>query len=289
MDWNGVDWKSVLGGDIARASLADPQNDDKGVFTATMLFLDAAFREGCDQQSGRGVARKKGIGWATLSRDVIVGRARDLKNEFVAAKDRDSVHVGEGAFKDRWPEMQKFFVCLAKFGLYGPRRHRRVDVAAQKVLAGLSRVVAGEISSFRLFDTAARIDLRLRVLRSRYRIFQLSLLMDANSRKAVCEAHAKFLTEDAEEWVPVYDEVTRVLGLKPRGGMSSRELHGIIYGVAESHALHVASTDDYSHLYASDGTLLLTKCILSLLGGAFDPGDGLDLVEAAERIARRAD
>jgi len=285
VNWNdGVDWKRVLGDHIANPSLADPGNTRPETFTATMVFLDSAFELGCEQQVGQGVISRNGLSWATLTRNMIIKRAARRKQRLPAGE-RDLVRVGEGAFKYRWPEMVDFFICLVKYGLYAPRCTAALDLAARKLYKSLPKVVAGEVSRMQLVDTAASIDMRLRIRRAMYHIFQLSLVMECAARGDVLKAHEEFLREDAERWIPVYDEVIRVLGLTLRAGVTTRDIHTIISGQAENIALRVVRTGNDAHLYSSGGVAVLTQVILIVLAGCFDHGDGLSLEQAAERSA----
>jgi hypothetical protein len=280
-----VNWPEIFAGHIYRPSLADPRN--RVPYVTTMLLVEAGLREMDDQLAGRTKHVREDLGWARLTREIIVERARKIAANELDERDRQGVRVGEGAFKYRWPGlggMSDFVMCLVRYACTAPRWVLTLDYGPTTALAKLPDVLAGNMKVSDLIARIATHDLRLRVRLAKYWLLQLALTMDVKWRSVANKACRELLDFYTERWVPVYDEGLRRLGVTFRPGMSSKKLSLMVSAQISGFAVIVASTGDDSCLHGEDSTQLFAESLQLLIYSMIDPGDGRPISEALDDI-----
>ncbi|GAB2843363.1 hypothetical protein [Lentzea nigeriaca] len=273
-----VDWSEVFREHISRPSLADPRNPRRSAYVTTMTFLEGGLQEIDDQLSGRSRHSRDELAGARLTRDIVLRRAAALAADLPFA-----VHVGEGAFKDRWPGnggMANFFMCLIKYTCTAPRWGLFLDYGPRRVLAELPRVSKGELDLTDLITKIATHDLRMRIRLARYWLFQLSLTIDAKWRAVATRAYRELLEAYSTRWEPVYKEGLRLLGARFRPGMTARKLSSMVSAQTSGFAQHIAGTGDDT---GGDQDLFVTS-VQALIYAALDPGDERGITEALRDI-----
>ncbi|HEV2779459.1 MAG TPA: hypothetical protein VGX25_08655 [Actinophytocola sp.] len=246
-----------------------------------MLFLEAGLREIDDQLAGRSRAWKDELAWARIPRTILVRRARRIAGEELRKR---GLRVGEGGFRERWPEMANFLVCLVRYACTAPRWRAILDYGPRRALAALPRVRGGELALADLVTRIAKHDLRLRVRMAKGWLFQLSLAMDAKWKAVANKAYRELLEAYAERWMPVYDEGIRQLGAKLRPGLTSMRLSAMVSAQISGFAEHIAGTGDEAYLHGEDCVALFADSVQLLIYAAIDPGDGKTAAEALSGV-----
>ncbi|MFS8095710.1 hypothetical protein LFM09_01100 [Lentzea alba] len=275
-----VDWPQVFLGYISRPSLADPHNPRRSVYVSTMVFLEGGLREIDDQLSGRNSRSRDELAGARLTRDIVLRRAREI-----AAEVPEEVHVGAGAFRDRWPGrggMANFFMCLMKYTCTAPRWGLFLDYGPRRALAELPMVQSGERELTDLIARIATHDLRMRTRLARYWLFQLSLTIDAKWRSVATKAYREMLEAYSTRWAPVYEEGLQLLGVKFRPGVTPSQLSSMVSALTSGFAQHIAGTGEDSR----ESRDQFVASVQALIFAALDPGDGDDIAGALRAILR---
>lgn len=269
-----VDWPAVFGEHISRPSLADPRNPRRWVYVTTMVFLEGGLREIDDQLSGRNSRSRDELAGARLTREIVLRRAAGVATEV-----DEIVHVGEGAFRDRWEGpggMANYFMCLIKYTCTAPRWSNFLDYGPRRALAELPKVREGELDLTDLIAKIATHDLRMRSRLARYWLFQLSLTIDAKWQSVATKAYREILDAYSTRWVPVYEEGLRLLGVRLRPGMTARKLSLMVSAQTSGFAQQVAGAGDDT----SENRDLFVASVQALIFAALDPGDGRGITDA---------
>ena len=272
-----VDWPEVFRGYISRPSLADPHNPRRCVYESTMVFLEAGLKEIDDQLTGRNQRSRDELAGARLTRDIVLRRAAAI-----AAELPNCLHVGAGAFRDRWEGpggMANYFTCLIKYTCTAPRWSLFLDYGPRRALAELPRVHKGELELTDLIATIATHDLRMRIRLARYWLFQVSLTIDAKWRSVATNAYREVLDAYSTRWAPVYEEGLRLLGVRFRPGVTPEKLSAMVSAQTSGFALHIAGTGDDT----TENRDLFVASVQSLIYAALDPGDGCGITEALRK------
>ncbi|MEU3645760.1 hypothetical protein AB0E59_20420 [Lentzea sp. NPDC034063] len=275
-----VDWPEVFGEHISRPSLADPRNPRRSVYVTTMVFLEGGLEEIDDQLSGRNSRSRDELAGARLTREIVVRRAAG-----VAAELSGVAHVGEGAFRDRWPGpggMANFFMCLIKYTCTAPRWSNFLDYGPRRALAELPKVRDGRLDLTDLIAKIATHDLRMRSRLARYWLFQLSLTIDAKWRSVATKAYREMLEAYSTRWVPVYEEGLRLLDVRFRPGVTARQLCLMISAQTSGFAQQVAGAGDDT----GENRELFVASVQAMIFAALDPGDGHGIAEALRQRLR---
>lgn len=284
MNFNGeANWPKIFRGCINQESAADPHNKKRSTFIATMVFVEAGFRELDDQLIGRSPTPKEGLTWASITRDTIVERAGRILPELSASDSRD-VSVGEGAFKYRWDGrggMSKYFMCMVRYGCADPKWRRILDSGPQRALEALPNVSAGELSLAELIETIAKHDLKMWSRLARCWLFPLLLTMDTTWKEVGNAAFGELLCNYTERWIPVYTEAVRQFEVKLRPDVDPARLSGMVSAQMNGAAMAIAGkgrTDE-------DDVAQFVQAVQVLIHGSIDPGDGKDVPAAlADRV-----
>jgi hypothetical protein len=277
-----VDWPRALGEHIAKPSLATAGN------IATMVLLEAGLREVEDQLAGRGRYPAEDLGWARITRRLVVKRAKRIAQTELT----EPVNVGEGAFKYRWPGlggMADYFMCLVSYSLNAPRWRAAFESGPRRALAELPEVASGRKELADLITRIATHDLRVRIRLAKYWLFQLSLTIDARWKAMANKAHRQYLQNYADRWVPVYEEGLRQLRVRFRPGMTADKLDAMVSALIAGFAEHAAGTGDEVYLYGEDCATLFAEAVQSLIYAAIDPGDGVPIGQALHNIVARSE
>jgi hypothetical protein len=286
-----VNWPEVFGEYIARPSLADPANRRRATYVSTMLFLEAGLRELELQLSGRSKRGRDDLGWATITRDIVVKGARRIAAEELPAAARLGLAVGESGFRERWRgwgAMFNFMMCLVRYACTGPRWRASIEFGPRRALAEVPRVKAGEVTLADVISKIAVHDLRLRVRLAKYWLFQLSLTLDAKWKAVAGQAYRELLEAYADRWVPVYDEAVRALNVRLRPGMTAKKLSAMISAQIAGFAEHIAGTGDVSYIHGEDSVELFAESVQLLIYAAIDSGGGHDIATALNETINRA-
>jgi hypothetical protein len=280
-----VNWPEIFAGHIARPSLADPKN--RWPYLTTMLFVEAGLRELGDQLAGRSTHGREDLGWARITRDIIVDRAKRIASNELDERDRQGLRVGQGAFKYRWPGlggMSDFLMCLIRYACTAPRWVLALDYGPQTAMTKLSAIMSGEMELADLIHRIATHDLRLRVRLAKYWLLQLALTMDVKWRSTANKACRELLDFYTDRWVPVYDEGLRRLGVAFRPGMSSKKLSLMVSAQISGFAVLIASTGDDSYLHGEDCMELFAESLQLIIYSMVDPGDGRTIADALSDV-----
>jgi hypothetical protein len=280
-----VNWPEIFAGHISRPSLVDPKN--RVPYVTTMLFVEAGLRELDDQLAGRSTHGREDLGWARITREIIVDRAKRIAANELDECHRQGLRVGEGAFKYRWPSlggMSDFVMCLVRYACTAPRWVLALDYGPTTALAKLPGIMSGEMKLADLVSRIATHDLRLRVRLAKYWLLQLALTMDVKWKSIANKACRELLDFYTDRWVPVYDEGLRRLGVSFRPGMSSKKLSLMVSAQISGFAVIIASTGDDSCLYGEDSMELFAESLQLLIYGMIDQGDGRPIADALDDI-----
>jgi hypothetical protein len=276
-----VNWPEIFAGHIRRPSLADPTN--RGAYRTTMLFVEAGLRELDDQLAGHSTHGREDLGWARITREIIVDRAKRVAASELDERDRQGLHVGEGAFKYRWPGlggMSDFVMCLVRYACTAPRWVLALDYGPRTAMTKLPSVLSGELELAELITRIATHDLRLRVRLAKYWLLQLALTMDVKWKSIANKACRELLDFYTDRWVPVYDEALRRFDVSFRPDMSSKKLSLMVSAQISGFAVLIASTGDDSCLHGEDSMELFAESLQLLIYAMVDPGDGRPISEA---------
>lgn len=276
-----VDWPEVFRDYISRSSLADPRNPRRSAYVTTMVFLEGGLREIDDQLAGRSARSRDELVGARLTRDIVVRRAAAVATELP-----NPVHVGEGAFRDRWPGhggMANFFMCLIKYTCTAPRWGLFLDYGPRRALAELPKVRDGELELTDLIAKIATHDLRMRIRLARYWLFQLSLTIDTKWQAVATSAYRQMLDAYSTRWAPVYEEGLRLLGVRFRPGITPAKLSMMVSAQTAGFAQHIAATGDNT----TDNRDLFVASVQALIFAALDPGDECGITEALREFLRK--
>lgn len=278
-----VDWPEVFGDHISRPSQADPRNPRRCVYIATMVFLEAGLKEIEDQLSGHSSRSRDELAGARLTRGIVLRRAAEI----VAGLPHDGVHVGEGAFTDRWKGsggMANYFMCLVKYTCTAPRWGLFLDYGPRQALAELPKVRSGRLDLTDLVAKIAIHDLRMRIRLAKYWLFQLSLTIDAKWRAVAMTAYRDMLDAYSTRWVPVYQEGLRLLGVRFRPGVTAETLSAMVSAQTSGFAQHLAGAGDDT----KESRDLFVTSVQALIYAALDPGDGRGVADALRGVLRRS-
>jgi len=273
-----VNWPEEFGEHISRPSLADPRNPRRSTYLTTMVFLEGGLREVDDQLAGRSTRSRDELAGARLTRTIILHRAAAVARELP-----HKVHVGEGAFRDRWRGpggMANFFMCLIKYTCTAPRWGLFLDYGPRRVMAELPRVHKGELDLSELITKIATHDLRMRIRLARYWLFQLSLTIDAKWQSVATKAYREMLDAYSARWVPVYEEGLRLLDVRFRPGITPKKLSMMVSAQTSGFAQHIAGAGDDTR----ENRDLFVASVQALIFAALDPGDGRGITEALREI-----
>lgn len=276
-----VDWPSIFAEHIDRPSLADPHNRHRSAYVATMLFLEAALRETHDQLSGLSKDGTDDLGWARISRRLVVRRARRLAAEKLAESDRQGLQLGEGGFRDRWPGWggrSNFLACVVRYFCASPRWRSFFDFGARKARAELPEIGAVDLPD--LIQKIAIHDLHHRVRLSQWWLFQLSLTLNTKWRAVATKAYRELLEEYGRRWIPVYEEGLRRFRVSLRPDLSPAKLCAMISAQITGFATQIAGLGNEPRVLGEDAFALFAKSVQLLILAAIDTGDGRDVAAA---------
>lgn len=285
-----VDWPERFQGHISRPSLANPKNKRRKAYIATMVFLEAAAREMDAQLCGRSRRGREDLGWARLTRQIVVQSAKSIAKKEISELDRQGLGLGEGAFRDRWPGlggMSDFLTCLVRYLCTAPQWCRIFDYGPRKALAELSRTELGELGVAELIFRIAVHDLKIRVRLARCWLFPLSLTMDAKWKPVVGGACTELLEEYIDHWVKVYEEGLKQFQVRLRPNDSVKQLAARIAAIISGYAGIIAVAEDESYLYGQNGFEQFAVSVQSEIYAAIDPGDGFVVGRALDALIRR--
>lgn len=278
-----VDWPAVFKGFIDDESLADPRNEQRSTFIATMLYVEAGFRELDDQLVGRSPNWKEGLSWARITREIIVERAKRISTKLSEA-DRSGLRVGEGGFKYRWPRlggMSNYSMCVVRYACVDPKWRRILGNGPQRALAALPKVRTGELSLAELIETIASHDLKMWARLSRCWLFPLLLTMDTTLRSVGNAAFCELLSHYTKQWSQVYEEAVRQFGVALRPDMSPALLSRMLSAQINGSAMAIAGKGCGDEADVTQFVLAAQ----SLIYAAIDPGDEKDVPGAlVERV-----
>jgi hypothetical protein len=276
-----VDWPELFRGYISRPSQADPRNPRRCVYIATMVFLEAGLKEIEDQLSGRSKGSRDELAGARLTRPMVLRRAAEIAGKLPY----DNVHVGEGAFTDRWNGaggMANYFMCLVKYTCKAPRWGLFLNYGPRQALAALPKVRGGELDLTDLISKIAVHDLRMRMRFAKYWLFQLSLVIDEKWRAVAMTAYRELLDAYSTRWVPVYQEGLRLLGVRFRPGVTAETLSAMVSAQTSGFAQHLAGAG----VDTKESRDLFVTSVQALIYAALDPGDGRGMTDALRGVLR---
>ncbi|MFC5288966.1 hypothetical protein ACFPM7_18085 [Actinokineospora guangxiensis] len=256
---------------------AGPPDDRGALRGAVELFLRAGVTEVEHQLDRTGRANKDCFGLGEISRERILKQARRVQAELRPGHDWGAIPIGRGAFNYRWPTMLDYNRSLVIYCLYAPRWRAALEQPARIFGKHLPEVAAGTMRLFALIDTAASVDVKLRIRFAKFQVFQLGLGIDGNWADIARAANVDFQLDHTRRWVDRYDEAVRLLGVRYRPGWSGLRLHGLIAPLAMGIGLSVSTGGGDQDRYDASGEHRLTEGIKAFAQRAIDPGDRVDL------------
>lgn len=284
-----IDWAERFRGYISNPSLADPKNTRRESYVATMVYLEGAARELDDQLCGRSSFGRDDLGWARITRSIVVRRAKRIAGE-LSEHGSPKLRLGEGGFKYRWRSyggMSDFFMCLVRYVCTAPQWCSIFDYGPRKSLEELPKVRRGQLELSDLISKIASHDLRVRVRLARCWLFPLSLKMDARWKAVASKAGGELLEAYTDRWVPVFDEGLKELGVKLRPGESPKQLTASIGAMMSGYAGLIAGSEDNLCMHGQNGIELFIKSVQREIYAAIDLGDGLTVPEALNLALRQ--
>jgi hypothetical protein len=271
-----VDWPGVLDEYLARPGMADPRGPRRSTYVCTMLLLEAGLREIDEQLSGRSTAGRDELGWARITRQLVVGRAARIARAELSAADRCDLSVGEGAFKYRWQGcggMADYLACLVRYSCLAPRWRSAIEYGPRRAMELLPMVRAGEVDLSDVITRIATYDLRLRTRIARFWLFQLALMMDVRWRAPASQAYREFLATYTRLWAPVYERGALLLDVRLRPGMEPLSLSSMVSALISGYAERLAGSGDTSAATVDAIVAEFVVAVQAVVLAAIDHGD----------------
>jgi hypothetical protein len=284
-----VDWPELFKGYISDQRLADPRNKRRESYVATMIYLESAARELDDQLCGRSSAGRYDLGWARITRTIVIKRAGRIADE-LSECDRRKLRLGDSGFRHRWQDyggMSDFFMCVVRYVCTAPQWCRIFDYGPRKSLEELSRVKQGELGLSDLISKVASHDLKVRVRLARCWLFPLSLTIDAKWKAIASKACREILEAYTDRWVPVFEEELKQFDVMLRPGESPKQLATSIGAAMTGYAGLLASCEGESCPYGETGFELFVRSVQREIFAAIDPGDGRTVPEALNLLVHQ--
>jgi hypothetical protein len=181
--------------------------------------------------------------------------------------------------RDRWPSRSDFIEDLMAYSL---------SSAQWEYHAAVAREATAAVSGDRDLDEAVQ-QLAYQVLAAfmNERAERVALLVDAvaGQDETIRRHRAELYRTNHDYWLRFYQAAVDAWGLKLRPDANLDDFCDIMTAALSGLVLRSISDPDavIDHAAASS---LLGKAVLMLCAGAFDPGDGLTLLEAKSRMSQ---
>lgn len=285
-----IDWPDVFGDDISRPGMADPRNPRRSTYVCTMVLLEAGLREIDEQLSGRSTAGRDELGWARITRQLVVRGAARIARAELSDHERSGLSVGVGAFRERWNGcggMAKYLACLVRYSCLAPRWRSLIEHGPRRAMALLPRVRAGEIALTDVITRIATYDLRLRARHARFWLFQLGLTTDVRWQAPASQAHREYLDTYTRLWTPVYDRGAQLLDVRLRPGTGPLRLSSMMSALISGYTERLAGIGDTSPATFDAIVAEFATAVQALVLAAIDPGDRRDVPTALGAALRR--
>jgi hypothetical protein len=258
---NDLRWASRLDGIDSAETFANPAKAE--VFAVTKLLLEAGLQlrdEGMEKGDGGSTH-----GLSRVTRDKVVSLARALRAQRdlrLGAK----VRTLQGAFNERWPQVDRFRRDVIIFELYARRWREELEASRRHMMELVDDLDSGRLGGADFIRAIVRLDAAVRSRFMRHAIAQAGLAMEPAYKELATRAHAEFLAEHSDEWIAAYRVIQDKCGINLRPGVTLDKAFKWIAWLVQSGAVeaNVAGTD------TSD---LVAEGLMTMLAGLVDPGD----------------